>query len=505
MTIVRIGNNIHVLWKIYNNTGSKYSLSGKVRKLWLSSAALEKEIDTYQIQYRNELVFTIDAGDLTRYGTYKLVLQLSESDSQTEDATYDLTQLFQIVARTYPGACKELDGEVDVQVTSVLNNVVVERIEGLSAYEIAVNEGYVGTESEWIESLNGVGIASIDQTVIAVDDGSYNEVTFTMTNGETYTIRIRNGSKSAAVTRDDIIFALGYTPVTPAELAAKTDIFFAKYNSTTWQEINEAVNAGKAVFLKKDEDIYPLVGDGGVTPKLWEFAFVDTGLDHHRAVCHNDDTWQSGIRGLASVIDLASKQDVISDLAAIRAGAALGSTAYQKPSTGIPASDIASGVIPDISGKQDTLVSGSNIKTINGSSILGSGDIQVQTSITTDSTPESGSTNPIESGGVYTALASKENTANKVTSLSSSSNNTQYPSALTVYNAIRGLTEAEYVPVSSLPTASASTMGKIYVVSSTGAMSMTVESSGSYSWMQVGTLPTTLTAITNGEIDALFD
>jgi hypothetical protein len=33
--------------------------------------------------------------------------------------------------------------------------------------------------------------------------------------------------------------------------------------------------------------------------------------------------------------------------------------------------------IPDISGKQDTLVSGTNIKTINGASILGSGDIVI--------------------------------------------------------------------------------------------------------------------------------
>ena len=35
------------------------------------------------------------------------------------------------------------------------------------------------------------------------------------------------------------------------------------------------------------------------------------------------------------------------------------------------------GYITDISGKQDTLISGSNIKTINGSSILGSGDITI--------------------------------------------------------------------------------------------------------------------------------
>lgn len=37
--------------------------------------------------------------------------------------------------------------------------------------------------------------------------------------------------------------------------------------------------------------------------------------------------------------------------------------------------------IPDISGKQDTLVSGTNIKTINGTSVLGSGDIEIDSSI----------------------------------------------------------------------------------------------------------------------------
>lgn len=53
---------------------------------------------------------------------------------------------------------------------------------------------------------------------------------------------------------------------------------------------------------------------------------------------------------------------------------------YTKPSTGIPASDIASGVIPDVSGK--------------------------------------------------------ENTSNKVTSLSSSSTDTQYPSAKAVWDLV---------------------------------------------------------------------
>lgn len=60
-----------------------------------------------------------------------------------------------------------------------------------------------------------------------------------------------------------------------------------------------------------------------------------------------------------------------------------------------------------LASKQDTLVSGTSIKTINGSSILGSGDIQVQTEITMDNVPTSGSNNPVKSGGLYTELAEK--------------------------------------------------------------------------------------------------
>lgn len=117
---------------------------------------------------------------------------------------------------------------------------------------------------------------------------------------------------------------------------------------------------------------------------------------------------------------LAYKQDNIPDLEAIRSGASKGATALQSyteqykgtvtgvkinGSTKSPSSgtvDIgnvvtsvkingssktpSSGVIDlgtvitshqDISGKQDKLVSGSNIKTINGTSILGSGDITI--------------------------------------------------------------------------------------------------------------------------------
>lgn len=71
------------------------------------------------------------------------------------------------------------------------------------------------------------------------------------------------------------------------------------------------------------------------------------------------------LSGIISSIEqqIAAKQDKITDLQTIREGAAKGATAIQSHQ--------------DISGKQDKLVSGTNIKTVNGESILGSGNIEI--------------------------------------------------------------------------------------------------------------------------------
>ena len=74
-------------------------------------------------------------------------------------------------------------------------------------------------------------------------------------------------------------------------------------------------------------------------PEIPERTVVDTALS---------DTSENPVQNKVVKAAIDAKQDVISDLATIRSGAALGATAYQKPSTGIPASDIAEGVIPTV-------------------------------------------------------------------------------------------------------------------------------------------------------------
>ena len=74
-------------------------------------------------------------------------------------------------------------------------------------------------------------------------------------------------------------------------------------------------------------------------PVIPEGAVVDAALS---------DTSENPVQNKIVKAAIGEKQDVISDLETIRSGAALGATAYQKPSTGIPASDIAEGVIPTV-------------------------------------------------------------------------------------------------------------------------------------------------------------
>lgn len=97
--------------------------------------------------------------------------------------------------------------------------------------------------------------------------------------------------------------------------------------------------------------------------------------------------------------------------------------------------NLTSDIQTQLNAKQATLTSGTNIKTINGSTILGSGNLAIDSLpsqsgqsgkyLTTDGTTASWGT---------ISLSGYEVTTNKVTSLSSSSTDTEYPSAKCVYD-----------------------------------------------------------------------
>lgn len=64
-----------------------------------------------------------------------------------------------------------------------------------------------------------------------------------------------------------------------------------------------------------------------------------------------------------------------------------------------------------LSGKQDTLVSGTNIKTVNNQSLLGSGNVNIEIPVITIDDELSGtSTNPVQNRVINTALDGKQPT-----------------------------------------------------------------------------------------------
>ena len=185
---------------------------------------------------------------------------------------------------------------------------------------------------------------------------------------------------------------------------------------------------------------------------------------------------------------LAAKQDTISDLSTIRSGAAAGAKAYQKPQTGIPASDLAPGVIPTVptdvvkySSQSLTDAEKTQARTNIGAAAAAA-LTALETAIAAKYTkPSSGIPETDLASGVQSALALARTS---IQSLADYYSKTEVDALLAAVNS------EQYVDVATLPTASADTLGKIYLVGPTNGVYdryYTSYDGTTYSWVGVGT------------------
>ena len=133
---------------------------------------------------------------------------------------------------------------------------------GKSAYEIAVDAGYVGTEADWLLTLkgedgvtpvkgvnydDGVGIASVVKTA-TVDE--VDEYTITFTDATTYVYEVKNGldglDGGLQIEGSDIeanIVARTGDPANTVFMATDTKSLFL-YDGTAWHDIGYAGSTG---------------------------------------------------------------------------------------------------------------------------------------------------------------------------------------------------------------------------------------------------------------------
>lgn len=197
MTTIRIGNDIFVVWKVFSRNGVRFSLENQNIRIWLSSGPFKMEITDFTTSIRGEVAFKIDADSITRYGIYKLEMIIYDQDAETADATFDVTNLFQIVSTNYEDTNNPvLDGSVEIEACSILNNTITSTLEGASAYEIAVKHGYTGTEEEWLhDPVNGIMGNGIVKTTIhqSLAQSGVSTIEFKFGTGETKEVSIPNG------------------------------------------------------------------------------------------------------------------------------------------------------------------------------------------------------------------------------------------------------------------------------------------------------------------------
>lgn len=144
----RIGNEIQVRWPILTN-GEESSLDGRDLTLILSDQwGNDREVKSFGTE-GNVVVFTFLASEQFKTGVYRLTL--FENMGKAHQLCTDYCFAFKLVAHS----C-DIPDDMAVEELPLDSTNVDVGIHGLSAYEIAVNYGYEGSEEQWMSEFNTV-------------------------------------------------------------------------------------------------------------------------------------------------------------------------------------------------------------------------------------------------------------------------------------------------------------------------------------------------------------
>ena len=214
----------------------------------------------------------------------------------------------------------------------------------------------------------------------------------------------------------------------------------ANWNAATG---GSAYSAGQYINIDVNNEIsvtgitsYTGITSGDVVTALGYTPISGVDLSDYYTSAQTDTAISNAVSGKAD----SSRVDEIEEVTA----SALTDLNNRMITTGTVESMITAAT----SGKQDTLVSGTNIETINNESILGSGNITIQgggggSNIIELTQAEYDALTAYTEDAIYVItdapvydISNYELLSNKVTSISSASTDTQYPSAKCVYDLI---------------------------------------------------------------------
>ena len=242
MKYIRIGNDISITWTILRN-GQAEDYSGRdlvVRVINPYGVPVEAPYSVSD----NVVSITFWGHEQSIPGVYTCLLV--ENEGEAGMTTVDVVEAFKLVEHTYQeGGTDSPNVETD---HVVLTSELTAPSNGLSAYEVAVAEGYEGTVDEWLASLVGPQGPQGPQGATGAtgpqgpkgDTGATGATGPKGDKGDTGATGATGptgpqgpAGSDASVTEANITAALGYAPVSPTQLAGKQDALVSGTNIKT--------------------------------------------------------------------------------------------------------------------------------------------------------------------------------------------------------------------------------------------------------------------------------
>ena len=137
---IRIGNDIPIRWTV-TRCGEPEDFTGRTLKLLMRTAYSETEVTDFAVD-GNVISWTFRGSEQKTTGGYTFTL--IENAGRDDMNTVDACDALKLVPCSCSESCDE-EVEISTDITVPAN--------GFSAYEIAVQHGFKGTEEEWLASL----------------------------------------------------------------------------------------------------------------------------------------------------------------------------------------------------------------------------------------------------------------------------------------------------------------------------------------------------------------
>lgn len=221
MKQIPIGNDIKVRWSIYNQDDEPYNLVGKELEVTLYTGISTKIPVTDFSVTDNVIEFAYLGKNQSLIGMY--ILELVENKGAKSMRRVDTKEVFTLVAHTWQAGGEDECSHLKTSVVELSSKVEsgIPGTPGKSAYEIAVEHGYVGTEEEWLASLKGADGPQGEQGPVGPvgPQGEKGEQGDKGDTGATGPAGPQGPAGSDAdVTAANIQTALGFTPTSEADV-----------------------------------------------------------------------------------------------------------------------------------------------------------------------------------------------------------------------------------------------------------------------------------------------